>query len=389
MTKVKSPHYSRRELARSALLGGASCVFGATTLRAEGELSSKGVIDVRQFGARGDGKTDDTKAIQRAVDTVAEERGAVFMPPGVYLSSEIQMRPDTALVGIPAWNYREPGGTVIRLADNNSKCLLNITNAWGATIEGVALDGSNLGKNVHGIFLNKPTYGDHEDAFRIERCQVARFSGDGVNLTRAWCFSIRHSMFAYNNGDGLRLRGWDGFIMDNWFSGNKQAGFGAREENASVTLTGNRIEWNGQENILIAGADGYQITGNFLDRAGTCAIALRNTSESCSQMTITGNYLKRSGKLADPESHDSSQLAIEAGRGITCVGNNLQAGRDDDGRGKWSPSYGIVYKSLQDSVISNNVLHEGALRQLFVDLGGHGEGVVVKDNPGRIFKPKQ
>ena len=169
----------------------------------------------------------------------------------------------------------------------------------------------------------------------------------------------------------------------------KHAGFGAREENASVTLTGNRIEWNGQENILIAGGDGYQITGNFLDRAGTCGIALRNRGEPCSQMTLTGNYLKRSGKLADSESHDSSQLIMEGARGVTCVGNNLQVGRDDNGRGTWSPSYGIVYQNLQDCVISNNVLHEGAIKQLIVDLGGNGEGVVVKDNPGRLFKARQ
>ena len=141
MTEVNSPHYSRRALARSALLGGASCVLGATTSRAEGEPNGKGLIDARQFGAKGDGKTDDTKAIQRAVDAVAADHGAIFMPPGVYLSSEIQMRPDTALVGIPAWNYREAGGTVIRLANGDSKCLINITNAWGATIDGIALDG--------------------------------------------------------------------------------------------------------------------------------------------------------------------------------------------------------------------------------------------------------
>jgi hypothetical protein len=43
-----------------------------------------------------------------------------------------------------------------------------------------------------------------------------------------------------------------------------------------------------------------------------------------------------------------------------------------------------VYGGLRDCVIANNTLHEGAMRQLMVDLGGHGEGVVVKDNPGRV-----
>ena len=68
------------------------------------------------------------------------------------------------------------------------------------------------------------------------------------------------------------------------------------------------------------------------------------------------------------------------------MANNLQVWQDDNGTGAWSPSYGIVYKGLQDCVITNNVLYQGALRQLLVDLGGHGEGLVVKDNPGRLFK---
>jgi hypothetical protein len=32
------------------------------------------------------------------------------------------------------------------------------------------------------------------------------------------------------------------------------------------------------------------------------------------------------------------------------------------------------------------VLHDGALRQLMLDLGGQQEGVLVSDNPGRLFK---
>jgi hypothetical protein len=95
-------------------------------------------------------------------------------------------------------------------------------------------------------------------------------------------------MLAFNGGDGLNLRGWDGFILDNWFSGNKRAGFAARFENASITFTANRVEWNHEENMVVAGGDGYQITGNFFDRAGTCGLALRKGSRPCKQFTITG-----------------------------------------------------------------------------------------------------
>jgi hypothetical protein len=395
MVKNQRFHYGRREMARSTLLGGALLVGAGAPTWAEGLPTGQELINVRKFGAAGDGKTDDTKAIQSALDAAGEVRGAVFVPPGVYLTVELQMRPNTALVGVPTWNYGGPGGTVLRLASGDAKCLLNIAGAAGVTVDGLALDGvglspapsgTGLGKGVHGIFLDKPDYGKHEDAFRIERCQVARFTGDGVNLAHAWCFSVRHCMLAFNHGDGLRLRGWDGFLSDNWLSGNRGAGFAGRDENASVTFTGNRVEWNGQENILITGGDGYQITGNFLDRAGTCGIALRHGRRRCFQLTITGNYFKRSGKRADPASYDSAHILIEGAEGVTCVGNNLHVGRDDGGTGTWSPAYGIVCKNLENCVIANNVLHEGALRQLIVDQGGHGGGMVLKDNPGSLFQ---
>jgi len=192
-------------------------------------------------------------------------------------------------------------------------------------------------------------------------------------------------MLAYNGGDGLALRGWDGFILDNWFSGNKGAGFAARRENASVTFTANRVEWNGAENMLIAGGDGYQITGNFFDRAGTCGIALRRGRGSCSQVTITGNFIKRSGKLAHADTEDSAQIVLDGAEGVTCIGNTLQAGRDDGGKGVWSPTFGIIYSGLRNCVIRDNVLHDGAIRQLLLDKGGHHEGVIAGDNPGRLF----
>ena len=37
--------------------------------------------------------------------------------------------------------------------------------------------------------------------FRIERCQVVHFSGDGASLSHAWCFSVRHSMFDCHRRD--------------------------------------------------------------------------------------------------------------------------------------------------------------------------------------------
>ncbi len=376
------PASGRRHLAKTVALGGAWLAMRPGLSAADRtQASLDTILNARHFGAKGDGKSDDTKPLENAIDVAASRGTAVFLPPGVYRCAELQMRPHVSLIGVPAWDYEHGFGSVIRLADEHAGCLLNITGAFGATIDGLALDGGKLGKGVHGVWLNKPDYGKQEDTFRIERSQIANFTGDGVRLTRAWCFSIRHCMIAYNGGDGISLRGWDGFLLDNWLSGNTGAGFAARQENASCTFTANRIEWN-REGILIAGGDGYNITGNFFDRAGTCGLAVLNGR----QMTISGNFVKRSGKNAQPYTYDSSQIRLEGCRGITCCANNLEVGRDDNGEGVWSPSYGIVYKGLRNCVISNNVLDDGALAELLLDLGGHGDGAIVKDNPGCLAK---
>ena len=380
------PFLNRRQLARSAMLGGASMLLANAANAAPTPTGS--LIDARKAGALGDGKSDDTLALQRAFDLAAETSSGVFLPPGVYLTNELHVRPDTAILGVAAWNYSGPGGSVLRLASADSKCLLNLTDARGSSISGLSLDGRRLGSNIHGILLDRTVWAAHEDGFRIDRCQVNQFTGDGANLACAWCFSIRHCMFAYNKGDGINLRGWDAFILDNWLSGNDRAGFAARRENASVTFTANRVEWNGEENFVIAGGDGYQITGNFFDRAGTVGIALRKTTRPCVQVTITGNFIKRSGKLATAETHDSAQILIDGAEGVTCIGNSIQAGRDDGNAGIYSPSYGIVYQALQNCVIKDNVLHDGAMKQLMLELAPNREGAIVADNPGRLYTPK-
>lgn len=371
-----------RRMWAAGLAGGGLCGAGAAPPEAHGD----GLLNVRQFGAKGDGKTDDTGAIQKTIDAAAEQGGAVFVPPATYACGELHVRPRVALIGVPSWSYQGPGGSILKLIDPNASCLLNITGAYGATIDGLSLEGAKLGKEIHGIFLNKPDYGKREDAFRIERCQVVRFTGDAVRLSRVWCFSIRHSMLAYSGGDGVYCRGWDGFLMDNWFSGNGRAGFAGRVESASNTLTGNRIEWNRDAGILLAAAGHYNITGNYIDRSGTSGIHLVEAGK-CKQMTITGNLIYRSGKYAELGTPDSCQMRIEAASGATVIGNTMNMGRDDDGKGSYSPSYGIVYKQLENCVIKDNVLHNGCLRELMVDKGDHRDGVIVKDNPGCVFKP--
>jgi len=53
-------------------------------------------ISVAKYGAVGDGSTDDTKAIQQAIDAAAKKKGSdkwVVFPPGTYMVRQVPKRP--------------------------------------------------------------------------------------------------------------------------------------------------------------------------------------------------------------------------------------------------------------------------------------------------------
>jgi hypothetical protein len=372
--------------------------LGAALMAAPWKLSSRekpgslpledtGLINICDFGAKGDGKTDNTSAIQKAIDAAAGTGATILIPQGTFLSSTLTLYPHVGMLGYPTWSYRDFGGSILRLNNDNAKCLIDLTGAFGATINGLCLDGAGLGKEIHGILIDKPDYGKQEDTPLIERCRISHFSGDAVRLSRIWCFRVRSCMLSHCGGNGLYIRGWDGFILDNWFSGNKGIGFAALEENASNTLTGNRIEWNRSGGIVIRAGNNYNITGNYIDRSGGPAIYLLDNTHD---FAITGNMIYRSGKTEWTSSEDkaSTHVRFENCSGIVFSGNSLRAGRDDGGKGIYSPNNTIVYGGLKNSIIKDNTMNNGSLKNLLLDTGGNGENVIIKDNVGQLMVVK-
>src|SRR3954463_10163618 len=63
-----------------------------------GESAKGRVFNVREQGAKGDGKSLDTAAIQRALDACGNTGGMVLFPPGTYLSQPLVLRTKTRLL---------------------------------------------------------------------------------------------------------------------------------------------------------------------------------------------------------------------------------------------------------------------------------------------------
>jgi hypothetical protein len=82
----------------------------ATASTPERSAASLGFFNVLEFGAKGDGKSKDTAAIQAAVDAAGKTGGTVVFPAGNYLSGTVRLRSSVAF-------YLGPGSTLTASPD--------------------------------------------------------------------------------------------------------------------------------------------------------------------------------------------------------------------------------------------------------------------------------
>ena len=106
--------------------------------------SSKSQFDPRTYGAKADGVTFDTEALQKAIDACAGTGGSVVLAPGIYLTKTLELRAHmtlylekgVVLLGSPDiadYPVKLPSGFPIK---NLCRSLLYAENADGLTIAG-------------------------------------------------------------------------------------------------------------------------------------------------------------------------------------------------------------------------------------------------------------
>ncbi len=134
---------------RRALISGAS-VFAAAALGRVGTAAPRSraqrepVVNVRDFGARGDGRSDDSVAVGRALKDVGEGGGVVALPQGNYLLSEpIDVPAQTTVEGVfrsPSARSQYKGTTLIcGQAGGDPDGTPFVTLHAGATLKGLAI----------------------------------------------------------------------------------------------------------------------------------------------------------------------------------------------------------------------------------------------------------
>jgi Calx-beta domain/Pectate lyase superfamily protein len=148
------------------------------------------ITSVKDFGAVGDGKTDDTIAIQTAINTVYQQGGGVILfPPGVYVVTSVKLQDNITYQGYKA---------TIKRPDNQGKWIRTFTaeysgqeNSKPLIIKGLTFDGNSQNQGAyqnyeleqaHLILLTAdPKLPGRLQAF-IEDCIFKNGVADGISV---------------------------------------------------------------------------------------------------------------------------------------------------------------------------------------------------------------
>lgn len=315
-------------------------------------------VNVQDFGALGDGQTDDTASIQTAINSVGLDGGTIYIPPGTYiLSQSILLTDHVTLTGAGM------GTTILKIADNNNQRLVGlIRTPFGrgthyVSVRDLTLDGNREKQTIPveqvgfycGVIPGQPISDYDVSCLRVE---ARNFQGYGFDphevvtrLTITDCISHHNGLdgFTLDGVENCFVRGCQAFNNDrhgfnivttsrscilsqNLAYENKENGFTIQNGSHSIQLINNGSRDNRGDGFYVLDVDDNIISNNKSIHNGETGIRVRGGNRTM----VIGNLVRENSQ----EKHNTfSEIFLGdtdiAGAAGCLVANNTIISRGD------------------------------------------------------------
>lgn len=234
---------------------------------------------VKNYGAAGDGVTDDTTAIQSAInDAATAGGGVVFFPPGTYAVTQLTIngQDNVQLLGSGiassikwVWNAASAAGSCLTIKSGADRTRVSLLQ-----FDGSGLTNPAAGRSNHLIAIG---------------------TGAGGGVTETQIFQCKFTGMVASSGDGVHLLGAAGnFVSRAWvddcvFDGCSQYGVGGEQGFQFVWIINSYLTNCTTEIGLVATADvnsdSVEILGNEIIHTSATRHAIRIEGGATTQIT--------------------------------------------------------------------------------------------------------
>jgi len=371
---------------RRALIAGSF----ASVIAAPAAAQPKG-IDAARFGVRANTDSDQTQALQRAIDEAARARQPLWLDLGRYRTGPLRLAPGLRIIGAH-------GETTLRLVQGPS--LFTADGARDVSLQGLTLDGQGIKPGGDGALLDFNavsglTIADcvivnaGGNALALRQCtgtvsgNTFRNSADNALFSLDGKLTIRGNTIARSGNGGIRI--WqsakrsDGSIVENNTIEDTQARGGGDGQNGNA--------------INVYRAEGVIVRGNIIRRAAFTAVR----GNAASHIVIRNNQCFELGEVAIYSEFDFVDATIidnvidTAAMGIAVTnmdqGGHLAVVRGNvirnmiNKRPQGGPdAYGIGIGVEADTTVSGNTIENAPVMGIVVGAGKYLRDCKVTSN---------
>jgi hypothetical protein len=330
--------------------------------------------NVRECGAKGDGKTNDTAAFAQACTA----GGEVYVPAGEYLIDGIALPKGTLFRGVGAASkiILSASGTIAlgeactvadlaftgveasdgKAASPQDKAILTVRSVPDVTIRNVSIEN----------YKYTGVYGDHAHGLRV---LDSRFEKVNWGVLLSFCHRVQVTGNRVIDAASHGIQFWG-----NWKWESKQC--------EDLVFSNNYVRNGGAGAIWGTGGTRVVMTGNIIDGATDVGLDL----EWCDDATIVGNTVRRC--------HNGGISLFFSCRRVSIVGNTIindVAVPKDEAPGAWWVRSGIwlTYPNREEfkgdsghrdiTIVGNTIFCESGRRRAMW-IGSDSQGITIANN---------
>lgn len=354
----------------------------------------RGSINAGELGLRPAAFDDQSKAFAKMLDEAANRDMPVFLPPGVYIVSNLSLPRHVRLSGVP-------GAT--RIIYGGDGHLMLAEEAGHIELSGLVLDGANrwIGDQAQGL-LDLRRVGH----LVVENCQIIGSGKNGVALERvagridrstisgaadAGIYSVEAVRLDIT-GNSVSDCANGGILVHRWqVSGDGTIVTGNRVERIAARNGGTGQNGNG---INTFRANGVMVANNSVSDCAFSAIR----ANSSSNLQVTGNSCMRSGETAlyaefafegaiisgniiDGAANGISMVNFNEGGRMGVCSNNIVRNLSTEGPYPAdAPGFGVGITVEADTAVTGNMIENAPLYGMKIGWGPFMRNVAATGN---------